>query len=189
MTDDAQPVGQPDLEPAMQDPRPDTAAVDGEAATLLAFLDYQRMTLEWKCSGLDDGQLARRLPTSALSLGGMLRHLSRVEDYWFGEVAARAADSLAPWSWMEWAAEWDDAASIPAAELLRTWDERVTSSKAVIDARLAEGAGALDERYSAWDGNGTVTLRWILVHMIEEYARHNGHADLLREAVDGQIGE
>ncbi len=67
----------------MQDPRPDTPAAEGEAATLIAFLDYQRMTLEWKCAGLDQAQLAARLPTSALSLGGMLRHLTRVEDYWF----------------------------------------------------------------------------------------------------------
>ena len=173
----------------MQDPRPNTAAADGETATLLAFLDYQRMTLEWKCSGLDDAALAARLLTSALSLGGMLRHLSRVEDYWFGEVAARASDALAPWAWMEWAEEWDDAARIAGDELRRTWDERVASSKVVVDARLAEGPTALDERFSAWDGNGSVTLRWILVHMIEEYARHNGHADLLREAIDGQTGE
>jgi uncharacterized damage-inducible protein DinB len=178
-----------DAQPEMQDPRPNTAATEGEAATLLAFLDYQRMTLEWKCSGLDDEQLTARLPTSALSLGGMLRHLSRVEDYWLGEVAARGPDSLPPWSWMEWAAEWDDAATIPGDELRRTWDERVVNSQAVVDARLAEGPAALDERFPAWDGNGTVTLRWILVHMVEEYARHNGHADLLREAVDGATGE
>jgi uncharacterized damage-inducible protein DinB len=173
----------------MQDPSPNTAATEGEAATLSAFLDYQRMTLEWKCSGLDDAQLATRLPTSALSLGGMLRHLSRVEDYWFGEVAARGTDSLPPWSWMEWAQEWDDAATIPGDDLRRTWDERVANSQAVVDARLAEGTAALDERFPAWDGNGTVTLRWILVHMIEEYARHNGHADVLREAIDGATGE
>ena len=173
----------------MQDPRPNTAAADGETATLLAFLDYQRMTLEWKCSGLDDAALATRLPTSALSLGGMLRHLSRVEDYWFGEVAARAADPLEPWASMEWAAEWDDASGMARTDLLRTWDERVAASKAVIDARLSEGAAALDERFPAWGGNGSVTLRWILVHMVEEYARHNGHADLLREAIDGQTGE
>jgi uncharacterized damage-inducible protein DinB len=173
----------------LNDPRPNTAAAEGEIATLAAFLDYQRMTLEWKCSRLDDAQLATRLATSSLSLGGLLRHLSRVEDYWFGEVAAKAESSLEPWAAMEWAAEWDDAAGIPGAELRRTWDERVAASRSVMAARLADGAAALDERYPAWGGHGTVTLRWILVHMIEEYARHNGHADLLREAVDGETGE
>jgi uncharacterized damage-inducible protein DinB len=174
---------------APQDPRPETAAVEGEGATLLAFLDYQRMTLEWKCSRLDDSGLAARLPTSALSLGGLLRHMSRVEDYWFGEVAARAGAPLEPWASMEWAGEWDDAASIPGDDLRRTWDQRVTASKAVTEALLAEGPQALDTRLPAWGGHGTVTLRWVLVHMIEEYARHNGHADLLREAVDGETGE
>ena len=173
----------------MNDPRPDTAATEGEIATLVAFLDYQRMTLEWKCSRLDDAALAVRLPTSALSLGGLLRHLSRVEDYWFGEVAARAEASLEPWASMEWADEWDDAAGIPGDELRRTWDERVAASQAVVSAGVAEGPAALDERFPAWGGHGTVTLRWILVHMVEEYARHNGHADLLREAIDGETGE
>jgi uncharacterized damage-inducible protein DinB len=173
----------------MDDPRPQTADAEGEVATLTSFLDYQRMTLEWKCSRLDDAALAMRLPTSALSLGGMLRHLTRVEDYWFGEVAARAQAPLPPWASMEWAAEWDDAAGIPGDELRRTWDERVAASRAVVAARVAEGPAALDERFAAWDGNGTVTLRWVLVHMIEEYARHNGHADLLREAIDGETGE
>ena len=173
----------------MHDPRPDTASPEGEIATLSAFLDYQRMTLEWKCSRLDDAQLAIRLATSALSLGGLLRHLSRVEDYWFGEVAARAEVALEPWASLEWAAEWDDASGMSGDELRRTWDERVAASRAVVAARLAEGGAALDQRFAAWDGNGSVTLRWILVHMIEEYARHNGHADLLREAVDGETGE
>ena len=173
-----------------QDPRPDTSAVEGEAPTLLAFLGYQRMTLEWKCAGLSDAQLALRLPSLALSLGGMLRHLTRVEDYWFGEVAARRPTSVPPWDTLEWAVEWDDHVQHTGEDLRRTWDERVASSRAVVDALLAaSGAAALDERFPAWDGQGSVTLRWILVHMVEEYARHNGHADLLREAVDGQTGE
>jgi len=171
------------------DPRPDTAAADGETATLLAFLDYQRMTLEWKTSRLDDAALAVRLPTSALSLGGLLRHLARVEDYWFGEVAARAATPLQPWASMEWAAEWDDHVGFTGEQLRAAWDAAVLRSRAVVGSRLAEGDGALDVRYPAWGGDGSVTMRWVLVHMVEEYARHNGHADLLREAVDGEVGE
>ena len=174
----------------LYDPRPDASVEEGEAATLLAFLEAQRMTLEWKCSGLDDAQLAIRLPTSALSLGGMLRHLTRVEDYWFSECAARASASLPPWDTLEWAAEWDDHVAFTGAQLREAWDAAVVRSKAVVEQRLAEGGGsALDERYPAWGARGTVTLRWILVHMVEEYARHNGHADLLRESIDGAVGE
>jgi uncharacterized damage-inducible protein DinB len=173
----------------MQDPRPDTAAAEGELATLTAFLDYQRMTLEWKCAGLDDAQLAVRLPTSALSLGGMLRHLTRVEDHWFSECLGRAASSLVPWDSLEWAAEWDDHVAWTADQKRAEWDASIARSRAVVDARLAENPDALDERFSAWEGQGTVTMRWVLVHMIEEYARHNGHADLLRESIDGEVGE
>jgi hypothetical protein len=173
----------------MQDPRPDTAAVEGEAATLVAFLDYQRMTLEWKTSRLDDAALAVRLPTSALSLGGMLRHLTRVEDYWFSECLGRLETSLPPWDTLAWAAEWDDHVGFTGEQLRAAWDAAVLRSRAVVGSRLAEGDGALDVRYPAWGGDGSVTMRWVLVHMVEEYARHNGHADLLREAVDGEVGE
>lgn len=173
----------------MQDPRPDTATVEGEAATLLAFLDYQRMTLEWKASRLDDAALAQRLPTSALSLGGILRHLTRVEDYWFSECLGRRETSLPPWDTLEWAAEWDDHVTYTGDQLRAEWDAAILRSRAVVDARLAESDDALDVRYPAWEGNGSVTMRWVLVHMVEEYARHNGHADLLREAIDGETGE
>ncbi|MFN8156400.1 MAG: DinB family protein [Candidatus Nanopelagicales bacterium] len=173
----------------IDDPRPITNRAEGEAATLIAFLDYQRMTLEWKCSRLDDAALAVRLPTSALSLGGMLRHLTRVEDYWFSECLGRLDGSLPPWDTLEWAAEWDDHVGFTGEELRAEWDAAILRSRAVVDARLAESPDALDVRYPAWGGNGSVTLRWVLVHMVEEYARHNGHADLLREAIDGEVGE
>jgi uncharacterized damage-inducible protein DinB len=118
----------------------------------------------------------------------MLRHLTRVEDHWFSECAGRAPQSLPPWDTLEWAAEWDDHVQFTGEALRAEWDASILRSRAVVDS-LTVDPGALDVRFSAWEGQGSVTLRWILVHMIEEYARHNGHADLLRESIDGQVGE
>jgi uncharacterized damage-inducible protein DinB len=172
--------------------RPEPPLDADEVRTLLGFLDYQRATLAWKCAGLDDEQLRFRLPSSALSLGGLLKHLARVEDNWFGEVVAEAPE-LEPWHTMKWAAEWDNAAEHTGDELRQLWADRVEASRQVVTAAL-EAAGAdadsgLATTHPAWGGQGHPSLRWILVHMIEEYARHNGHADLLREAIDGETGE
>ena len=174
--------------------RPEPVLDGDEVTTLLGFLDYQRATLAWKCSGLDDEQLRFRLPSSALSLGGLLKHLARVEDNWFSEVVAEAP-TPEPWREMAWAAEWDNAADHTGDELRRLWADRVEASRQVVETALrardagdAGGAG-LSATHPAWGGQGHPSLRWVLVHMIEEYARHNGHADLLREAIDGATGE
>lgn len=159
-----------------------------ETETLLGFLDQQRATLAWKCRGLADGQLRQRLHPTAMTLGGLLLHLARVEDHWFSEVVAGAAP-LEPWASTPWAAEWQDAAGWRAEDLGRLWQERVEASRAVVAERLAAGEGALSQTHAAWGGQGHPSLRWVLLHVVEEYARHNGHADLLREAVDGQTGE
>jgi len=164
----------------------------GETATLLGFLDYQRSTLEWKCRGLSDDQLRVALPTTSMTLGGLLKHLAYVEDYWFTQVVAGQPPTQA---WGEdWEADpdwdWHSAADDPGDELRTLWVERVERSRAVVDSQLAQGgAKALNDAHSAWGGQGRVSLRWVLVHMIEEYARHNGHADLIRESIDGQTGE
>jgi hypothetical protein len=144
--------------------RTDTPFAAGEVETLLGFLDYQRQTFAWKCRGLTDAQLRAPLHPTVMTLGGMLKHLTRVEDQWFSEVVAERS-RLDPWAAMDWAAEW---------------------SNPVVAGALVDGLGTT---HPAWDGQGQVSLRWVLVHMIEEYARHVGHADLLREAVDGQTGE
>lgn len=169
--------------------RPEVQLDGDEATTLLGFLDFQRATLAWKCAGLSDEQLRTRLqhPT-AMSLGGLLKHLARVEDYWFSEVVAER-DKQEPWASMPWAAEWADAAEDSGAELRQLWADRVAASRLVVGARLAAGDDALAATHAAWGGRGRPSLRWVLVHMIEEYARHNGHADLLREAIDGETGE
>lgn len=161
----------------------------GEAATLTGFLDYQRATLAWKCGGLSDEQLRVALPPTSMTLGGILKHLARVEDYWFTEVAGHEP---APGPWAGASADWDwgSAGADSGAELRALWAERAQRSGAVVAAQLRAGeAGALSGMHPAWDGQGQVSLRWILTHMIEEYARHNGHADLIRESIDGQTGE
>ena len=159
-----------------------------EIETLLGFLDYQRGTLEWRCRGLDDAQLRRGLAPTSITLGGLLKHLARVEDHWFSEVVGEAPRSQ-PWSAMPWAEEWTTAADDTGDELRSLWLERVERSRGVVAAELHRGPGALDATHPAWDGAGRVSLRWVLVHMIEEYARHNGNADLLRESIDGETGE
>ena len=168
--------------------RPEPPLAGDEAATLVGFLEYQRATLAWKCRGLTDEQLRLALPPTNMTLGGMLKHLARVEDGWFFDVVAERGKSE-PWASMEWAAEWVDAAEHTGDELWRLWEERVESSRAIVAEQLAAGPDALDRTHPAWGGQGFPSLRWVLVHMIEEYARHNGHADLLRQSIDGETGE
>jgi uncharacterized damage-inducible protein DinB len=164
--------------------RPEPPLAGDEVQTLLGFLDYQRATLDWKCRGLTDEQLRAGLPSTALTLGGMLKHLARVEDHWFTEVVA---EGESPWVAVPWAAEWQDAAQQTGDELRQLWADRVEASRRVVAAALETGDLAVT--HPAWGGQGHPSLRWVLVHMIEEYARHNGHADLLRESIDGETGE
>jgi uncharacterized damage-inducible protein DinB len=173
--------------------RPEPPQEGDEAATLLGFLDYQRATLEWKCRGLTDEQLRMPLPPTSMTLGGMLKHLAYVEDYWCTEVAA-GGPAPEPWASVDWAADpdwdWRSAAGDPGDELRALWAERAGRSRAVVAALLGQGeAVALVGAHPAWGGQGRVSLRWVLVHLIEEYARHNGHADLIRESIDGETGE
>src|SRR3954452_4333892 len=162
-----------------------------ELATLVGFLDYQRDTLAWKCRGLDAAGLNATVGASSLTLGGLLKHLALVDDNWFTEKL-HARDMPPPWDTVDWDADpgWDfhSAADDTPEDLFSVWDESVARSRACVDEALA--GGGLDQlaRYQWPDASGP-SLRWILVHMIEEYARHNGHADLLREAVDGETGE
>ena len=173
--------------------RPQPPFAGDEVRTLQGFLDFQRATLEWRCRRLTDEQLRATLPPSSLTLGGMLKHLAYVEDYWFSTVVVEAPQPE-PWASVDWKSDpdWDwTSAAADTGEALRTlWAERVEASKAVVTHRLEEhGTAALDRKHSAWGGRGEVSLRWVLTHMIEEYARHNGHADFLRESIDGETGE
>ena len=168
--------------------RPDPPLAGTEADTLVGFLAVQRATFAWKTGGLSDEQLRTRLqhPT-AMTLAGMLEHLARVEDHWFSDVVAEGGPQQ-PWASMPWAAEWEGALGRTGSDLRRLWSDAVERSDAVVRRELAEPDG-LDRTHPAWGGQGRPSLRWVLVHMIEEYARHNGHADLLREQIDGETGE
>lgn len=174
--------------------RPEPPHAADEAATLLAFLDFQRATFAWRTSELDDAALRRRLDghPSEMTLGGMLKHLAFVEFFWF-EVIAHGKPTSEPWVSVDWDADadwdWHSAAQDSAEEVRDLWRESVERSRAVVVRLLADGPAALDATHPAWGGRADVSLRWILTHMIEEYARHNGHADLLREQIDGQTGE
>jgi uncharacterized damage-inducible protein DinB len=173
--------------------RPEPPQEAGEAATLLGFLDYQRATLDWKSRGLSDEQLRVALPPTSMTLGGMLKHLAVVEDYWFTEVAAEQP-SPEPWASVDWDAdpdwEWRTAGDDAGGALRGQLAESIGRSRVVVESQLTQdGAAALGRAHPAWGGRGRVSLRWILTHMIEEYARHNGHADLIRESLDGETGE
>jgi uncharacterized damage-inducible protein DinB len=173
--------------------RPEPPREGGEVATLLGFLDYQRATLKWKCRGLSDEQLRVPLRPSPMTLGGLLKHLACVEDSWFTEVVA-GEPALEPWASADFQADpqwtWHSAA-LDSGEYLRAlWAAGVSRSRAVVQAQLSQGeAAALSRTHADWQLREPVSLRWVLVHLIEEYARHNGHADLIRESIDGQTGD
>jgi uncharacterized damage-inducible protein DinB len=162
-----------------------------EAATLLGFLNHQRDTLRWKCSGLTAAQLSTSLPPTPLTLGGLLKHLAVVEAGWLNQFFAGGV--VKP-SWFDELDQADPDWSLTSAtgaapEQLFAWfDESIAVSDRVIDAAVSGPDGLATLSSDEEDGE-RISLRWILCHLIEEYARHNGHADLLRESIDGERGE
>jgi hypothetical protein len=168
-------VSPPDL-------RPEPPYVGGERDTLVGFLDYQRATLLWKCAEVGSEDLVRRaVPTSNLSLIGIVRHMTLVEWSWFEERFAGL--SVPPPISMDDDVD-ADFNDLDPARIEEDFDR--FDAQCAISRTITAGAD-LDQL--ATTTRDPLTLRWILVHMIEEYARHNGHADLLREAIDGAVGE
>jgi uncharacterized damage-inducible protein DinB len=163
-----------------------------EVAVLRSFLTYHRDTLRWKCSGLTQEQLAQALPPTDMTLGGIMKHLALVESYWF-EVMYSGIDYMPPFDTVdvesdtEW--EWRTARDDTPAELRALFDEAVRRADAVVEGALDHGGLEQESARTGRRTGETFTLRWILVHMIEEYSRHNGHADLIRQSIDGQTGE
>ena len=170
-------------------PQPPIAA--DETATLLGFLEYQRATFAWKCSGLDAAGLAATVAASSMTLGGMLKHLALVEDEWFSRWLY-GRDRHPPFDTVDWKAdpdwEWHSAAQDSPEQLFALWQDAVSRSRSLVAGALADGGLGRLARRTTPDGQAP-SLRWIIVHMVEEYARHNGHADLIRESVDGLVGE
>lgn len=163
----------------------------GEAEHLLGALRRQRTTFRWKAGHLDAAGLSQRIPSSDLTLGGLLKHLACVEDMTF-TWKMRGAAPGSPWQEVDWDAEpdWEfrSAADDTPDELYALYDAAVERA----DARLAGALddGGLDQLVDVASPNGDhASLRRLLFDLIEEYGRHVGHADLLREAVDGVVGE
>ncbi len=154
-----------------------------ERAMLEAWVEFHRVTLLMKCEGLDDaGRKARPVPTSALSLHGLVRHMAEVERNWFTRVLLTEPET--PTIWLDRAIEDSELVPLDDAD----WDADLAAWQAECDASRRHAAG-LDLDDTGERHGDSVSLRWIYTHMIEEYARHNGHADLIRELVDGAVGD
>ena len=180
--------GMTDLE---EPTHPEPPIAGDETATLLGSLDRQRATLAWKCGGLDAAGMRARLAPSAITLGGLLKHLALVEDdYFSGRLLGRPLSP--PWDTVDWDSdpdwEWRTAAEDSPEQLFALWQDAVARSRAAVAEALADGG--LDQlSRRSWPNGRAPSLRRILIDLIEEYARHVGHADLIRESVDGLVGE
>jgi hypothetical protein len=164
--------------------RIDPPLVAQEREMLDAWLDYHRATLAVKCEDLTDDQLrTRAVPPSSLSLLGLVRHMGEVERVWFRRVLGGEQAPPRYYSDENPDGDFDDVAGAGVAEAFGYWRDECAHARERVAAAPSldvTGTGRDGERYS---------LRWIMVHMIEEYARHNGHADLLRERIDGAVGD
>jgi hypothetical protein len=162
-----------------------------ELDTLLGALERQRRYVAWKCGNLDSAGLRATLAPSAMTLGGLLKHLALVEDDWFS-VKLHGRDRRPPWNTVDWDAdpewEWRTAAEDSPEQLMSMWQEAVARSRTLVAEAIA--GGGLDRLAAfTWPDGRTPSLRRLIMDMVEEYARHVGHADLIRESVDGLVGE
>jgi hypothetical protein len=172
--------------PPWEPPYSATAAV-----SLIAALDRQRTTFRWKADGLDTDGLNVSIGASSLTIGGLIKHLTRVEDVHFTWDVSGSAPS-APWRSVDWDAtpDWDfqSAAADTPEELYAGYDAAVARSRQILTDRLAQGD--LEQPIAMGERAGVAfSLGRLVADMLEEYGRHTGHADLLREAVDGRVGE
>jgi uncharacterized damage-inducible protein DinB len=168
------------------DPRGDGPSLGDERATLVEYLRWQRATLELKCSGLDAADLARRsVEPSTLSLLGLVRHMAEVERGWFRRVMA--GQDAPPHFYSDTDRDGDFDGAVPDPEVVAqawdTWRAEVAFAERFVAEAPDLGVTGNDPH------QGPVSLREVLVHMVEEYARHNGHADLLRQRIDGRVGQ
>jgi hypothetical protein len=162
-----------------------------ETEHLIGALERLRTTFRWKADDLDSAGLQARIGVSSLTLGGLLKHLALVEEQIFSTKLS-GAPLGAPWNTADWGTdpdwEFNSAADDAPEQLYALWDDTVERSRAKLDAALA--GGGLDQLvHLAWPDGRHASLRRLVCDLIEEYGRHTGHADLLREAVDGVVGE
>ncbi len=168
--------------------RIDPEPAGSEAALLGQYLDYQRETMLWKIDGLSQEGLVSTHPPSELTLAGLVYHLALVEEHWM-EVRFAGLPDREPWVGVDWDADpnWEfrTAGELEPDEVRRRYEEACERSR-----HVAAGATGLDQQSVRPLRDGRhFSLRWVLLHLIEETARHAGHADLLREAIDGTVGE
>ena len=169
---------------APQVAREEAPHVAGERELLEGWLDFHRQTLLSKCAGLTGSQLKEAsAPPSNLTLLGLVRHMTDVERAWF---RIRVAGEDVPFQYAsddDWDADFNQAAAADAEASLAAFTREIEA------ARRAAAGHSLDETFFHTYRETTMSVRWVYVHMIEEYARHNGHADLLRERIDGVTGQ
>jgi uncharacterized damage-inducible protein DinB len=170
---------------AAQVERTEPGHVLGERAALEAWLDFHRETLLYKCAGLTADQLKERaVPPSRLSLLGLVRHMTEVERWWFRMHAAET-DLPFPYDPDGSSQDFEALDDADAAANIEAYKQEITQARAAVAAKrlddVVPSRGDHPERVH--------DIRWIYLHMIEEYARHNGHADLIRERIDGVTGD
>ena len=176
----------------------DTTVLDGpppsgtEIENLTGSLERMRRTFAWKCSGLDVEAMRRTLGPGTVTLGGLLKHLALVEDDVFRCKLLGATSYAPPFEAVDFDAhpdwEWRTAADDTPEELMALWMSFVDTSRANIARAFAEGGPDVLAAFT-WPDGRTPSLRRLMVDMIEEYGRHTGHADLIRESIDGRVGE
>ncbi|MEU7280097.1 DinB family protein [Streptomyces sp. NPDC045431] len=169
-----------------RDPRLGPSGLAGEREMLEGWLEYHRATLAKKCQGLDDKQVRERsVPPSDLSLLGLVRHMAEVERAWFRRILI--GEDAGPIYYTEEDRDRDFHASEDDTweEAYATWQAEIARARDIAAEHGLDDVAVRPDRRSGEPFN----LRWIYTHMIEEYARHNGHADLLRERVDGATGD
>lgn len=172
----------------MSQPLADPAEAPNERQGLEEFLDYYREVLRRKVNGLDSAALNKTVAASNLTLGGIIKHLSLVEEQWFVEDIL-GQELSEPWASIDWKADpdWDfESASGDTPDYLLTLHATACEQS----RRILAGIDDLDTLVAREPSSGDrFNVRWVLIHMIEEYARHVGHADLIRESIDGATGD
>jgi hypothetical protein len=162
-----------------------------DVETALGQLERQRRTFAWKTGGLDAAGLSAKVGSSSMTLGRLVKHLAMVEEDYF-RCRLHGREPGPPWNAVDWENDpewpWHSADGDSPDELYALYRNAVAQSRALLEEALADGKG-LDRPIALEFDGETISLRWLMANLIEEYARHVGHADLIREAVDGLVGE
>ena len=161
--------------------RPEPPHAGPEKETLAVFLDWQRATVLWKLEGLSDEDLRRPMTASGLTMLGVVKHLAHVEHWWF-QADFLNRESQFPWTDEDPDADFRIEPTETTDQILSLYQEETEEARRIVKASSLDDLAQHEKR-------GGYSLRWIIIHMIEETARHNGHLDLMREAIDGVTGE